>query len=37
MPPIPAPELGYILVLIGIAATSFIVSNVVARGAGYRE
>lgn len=37
MPPIPAPELGYILVLIGIAATSFIVSIIVARGAGYRE
>lgn len=37
MAPIPAPELGHILMLIGIAAVSFIISNVVARGAGYKE
>lgn len=37
MPPIPAPELGHILTLIAIAATSFIISNLVARGAGYKE
>ncbi len=37
MQPIPAPELGHILMLIGIAATCFILSNIVARGAGYKE
>ena len=37
MSPIPAPELVHILTLIGIAATSFIVANLVARGAGYKE
>ena len=37
MAPMTAPELVHILMLIGIAAASFIVSNLVARGAGYKE
>lgn len=37
MPPVPAPELGYVLTLIAFAAASFLVSNLVARGAGYKE
>lgn len=31
------PELGYIVILLGIFLGSFIVSNVTARGAGYKE
>lgn len=31
------PELGYIVILLGIFLGAFIVSNITARGAGYRE
>lgn len=37
MPPIPSPELGSILILLGFAIACFLVANLLARMAGYRE
>lgn len=37
MPPVPSPELGYILILLGFAIACFIIANLLARMAGYKE
>ncbi len=37
MLPVPSPELGHVLTLIVLAAASFLVANLMARAAGYKE
>lgn len=37
MPVVPSPELGYILMLVGFAASCFIAANLLARALGYKE